>query len=141
MTTFLYRYQPCVTFLGQEIRDLYSGMFPPRWSFLLPSTLWDTMGICDGKRHVNPGHDFSFLTFHSVCLKCRRPGFNPWVGKIPWRREWLLTPVFLLREFREQRNLVGYRPWGRKGLDITECLSDFRFPSFPPLGKVHHCPQ
>ena len=29
------------------------------------------------------------------CLQCRRPGFHPWVGKIPWRRTWQLTPVFL----------------------------------------------
>ena len=29
-----------------------------------------------------------------VCLQCGRPGFDPWVGKIPWRREWLSTPVF-----------------------------------------------
>ena len=29
------------------------------------------------------------------CLQCRRPGFYPWVGKIPWKREWLPTPVFL----------------------------------------------
>ena len=30
-----------------------------------------------------------------VCLQCRRPGFNPWIRKTPWRREWLPTPVFL----------------------------------------------
>ena len=30
----------------------------------------------------------------SAC-QCRRPGFDPWVGKIPWRREWQPTPVFL----------------------------------------------
>ena len=30
-----------------------------------------------------------------MCLQCRRPGFDPWVGKIPWRRERLPTPVFL----------------------------------------------
>ena len=29
------------------------------------------------------------------CLRCRRPRFNPWVGKIPWGREWLSSPVFL----------------------------------------------
>jgi len=29
-----------------------------------------------------------------ICLQCRRPRFDPWVGKIPWRREWLPTPVF-----------------------------------------------
>ena len=37
-------------------------------------------------------------------LKCRRPRFNPWVGKMPWRREWLPTPVFLPGEFHGQRN-------------------------------------
>ena len=35
----------------------------------------------------------------SVCLQCRRPGFNPWFGKIPWRRERLPTPVFRPGEF------------------------------------------
>ena len=41
-------------------------------------------------------------------LQCRRPGFNPWVRKIPWRREWLLTPVFFPGESHGQRSLVGY---------------------------------
>ena len=30
-----------------------------------------------------------------ICLQCRRYGFNPWLGKIPWRRAWQPTPVFL----------------------------------------------
>ena len=47
--------------------------------------------------------------------------FNPWVGKIPRRREWLSTPVFLLGEFHGQRNLVGYSPWGLTESDMTEC--------------------
>ena len=34
------------------------------------------------------------------------------VGKIPWRREWLPTPLFLTGKFHEQRSLVGYSPWG-----------------------------
>ena len=49
-----------------------------------------------------------------------RPGFDPWVGKIPWRREWQPTPVFLPGEFHGQRSLVGYSPWGNKKLDTTE---------------------
>ena len=49
--------------------------------------------------------------------------FNPWVGKIPWRREWLPTSVFLPGEVHEQRNLVGYNPWGHKELNTTEQLS------------------
>ena len=52
-----------------------------------------------------------------------RPGFNPWVRKIPWKREWVATPVFLPGEFHEQRSLAGYSPRGRKELDITEQLT------------------
>ena len=48
------------------------------------------------------------------------PGFDPWVGKIAWRREWLPTPVFWPEEFHGQRSLVGYRPWDhRDGHDLT----------------------
>ena len=41
---------------------------------------------------------------------CRRPGFDPWVRKIPWRRERLPIPVFLPGEFHGQRGLVNYSP-------------------------------
>ena len=40
-----------------------------------------------------------------ICLQYRRTGFDPWVGKIPWRRAWQLTPVFLLGKFHGQRCL------------------------------------
>ena len=53
-------------------------------------------------------------------LQCRRPELDPWVKKIPWRREWQHTLVFLLGEFHGQRSLVGYSPWGDKELDMTE---------------------
>ena len=49
--------------------------------------------------------------------------FNPWVRKIPWRRKRQPTPVFLPGKYHGQRSLVGYRPWGRKELDMTERLS------------------
>ena len=49
-----------------------------------------------------------------VSLQCRRPRFNPWVGKIPWRRKWQPTPVFLPRESHGQKSLAGCSPWGRK---------------------------
>ena len=52
----------------------------------------------------------------------RRPRFDPWVGKIPWRREWKPTPVFLPGEFHGQRSLVGYSPWDCKESDTTEQL-------------------
>ena len=41
-------------------------------------------------------------------------GFDPWVGKIPWRRKWQATPVFLPGESHGQRSLVGYIPWSLK---------------------------
>ena len=53
----------------------------------------------------------------------KRHGFDPWVGKIPWRRKWQPTPVFLPGEFHGQKSLVGHSPWGRKELDTTERLS------------------
>ena len=43
-----------------------------------------------------------------------------WVGKIPWRRTWQPTPVFLLEESHGQRSLAGNSPWGSKELDTTE---------------------
>ena len=58
-----------------------------------------------------------------VCLQCRRPRFNPWIGKIPWRRPWQPTPVFLPGESHEQRSLAGYSPWSCKESDTTERLS------------------
>ena len=46
--------------------------------------------------------------------QCRRCGFNPWVGKIHWRRNWQPTPIFLPGKSHGQRGLVGYSPWGSK---------------------------
>ena len=50
-------------------------------------------------------------------------GFDPWVWKIPWRREWLRTPVFLPVKSHGQWSLVGYGPWYCEELDTTERLT------------------
>ena len=50
----------------------------------------------------------------------RRHQFDPWVRKIPWRRAWQPTPVFLPGEFHGQSSLADYSPQGRKELDMTE---------------------
>ena len=50
-------------------------------------------------------------------------GLDPWVRKIPWRREWQPTPVFLPGEFHGQKSLEGYSPWGHKESDTKEQLS------------------
>ena len=43
-----------------------------------------------------------------------KPEFDSWVGRIPWRKKWQPTPVFLHGKSHGQRSLVGYCPWGRK---------------------------
>ena len=53
-----------------------------------------------------------------ICLQCERPGSDPWVGKIPWRRERLSTPVFWPGEFHG-----WYSPWSCKESDTTEWFS------------------
>ena len=50
------------------------------------------------------------------CRRCRKHGFNPWAGEIPWKRAGQPTPVFLL-------DCEGYSPLGLKQLDMTECLN------------------
>ena len=62
---------------------------------------------------------------HRHCRRCRRHGFNPRVRKIPWRRKWQPTLVFLPGEPHGQRSLVGCSPWGRKESDVTEWLSTY----------------
>ena len=47
-------------------------------------------------------------------LHCRRPRFDTWVRKIPWRRKWQTTPVLLPGKSHGQRRLVSYSPWRQK---------------------------
>ena len=63
---------------------------------------------------------FRRLSGREHTCQCRWPRFHPWVGKTPWRRKWQPAPVFLARESHGQRSLVGYSPWDRKELDMTE---------------------
>ena len=56
------------------------------------------------------------------CRRCKRHGFNPWEGKIPWSRKWKPTPVYLPGKFHGQRSLVHYSPCSRKESDTTEQL-------------------
>ena len=59
-----------------------------------------------------------------ICLQCGRPGFNPWIRKIPWRRKWQPTLVLLPGKSHRQRSLAGYSPWGCKS---QTRLSNFTF--------------
>ena len=56
----------------------------------------------------------SYLSWLRICLQCRKPGFDSWVGMIPWRRKWQPTPAFLPGESHGQRSLAGYSPRGHQ---------------------------
>ena len=73
----------------------------PASSYLYPS------------RFFSMGRPRSLSGKESTC-QYRRPGFDPWIRKIPWRRKWQPTPVFLPGESHGQRSLAGYSPWGRQ---------------------------
>ena len=60
-----------------------------------------------------------WLRWLRICLQCKRPGFNPWVEKICWRRVWQPTPVFFPGEPHGQKSL-GSNPRGHKESDTTE---------------------
>ena len=66
-----------------------------------PATLRQCLGFPGGTSGKEPGCQYR---------RCKRQRFDPWVGKIPWRRAWQPTPVFLPGESQGQRSLVGYRP-------------------------------
>ena len=53
------------------------------------------------------------ISKESAC-QCRRQGFDPWVGKISWRRKQQPTPVFLPGKSHGQRSLTACSPWGQK---------------------------
>ena len=68
-----------------------------------------------------------------ISLHCGRSRFNPYLGKILWRRERQPTPVILPGEFHGQRSLAGYHPWGYKESDTTEQLT--------LSCRYHQCPK
>ena len=95
---------------------------PSIWDFFLFA--WSTsFRICLQNESGFPGgSDCKASACGSICLQCRTPGFDPWFGKIPWRRKWQPTPVLLPGKFHGPRSLVGCSPWGRQESDTTERL-------------------
>ena len=72
------------------------------------------MHVCGhGSLEVGRRHSGKLSGKESAC-QCRRHEFSPWVGKIPWRKKWLPTPVFLPGESHGQRSLEDYSPWDCK---------------------------
>ena len=73
----------------------------------------------------------------STCRNCRKPEFDPWIGKILWRRAWKPTPVFLPRESHGQSSLVGYNPWdhrvGHDWSNLAQTHAELPYDSAIPL--------
>ena len=88
-------------------------------TFSSPGDLPDT-GIEPGSPAFQ---GFPCSSIGRVCLQCRRPRFNSSVRKIPWRRKWPSTPVFLPGNSHGQRSLEGYSPWVAEESDMTEHVS------------------
>ena len=84
--------RPDISFLQISIRigvgGVGVGVFPP-------------VALASGKK------------IHLQCRRHKRHRFDPWIGKIPWRRKWQPTPVFL-------KSLVGYSPWGHKETQLKQ---------------------
>ena len=70
-----------------------------------------SLGFAGGTREKKPA---------CQCRRHKRRKFDPWVGKIPWRRAWQPTAVFLPGESHGQRSLAGCGQWGHEGLDTTK---------------------
>ena len=99
-----------------------------KWEILYDSNYmidWRRQKKCGNSKIISGCQGFpGSAEVKSICLKCGRPGFNPWVGKIPWRRKWQSTTVFLSGESHGRRSLVGYNPWVAKS---RTRLSNFTF--------------
>ena len=99
----------------QALAPISRASFSPRFCFQ------ETIRLCLGVRFRLTGVEgFPHSCQERICLQCRRPGFDPCVGNIPWRRKWQPTPVFLPGKFQGQRSLEGCSPWGRTESDNAE---------------------
>ena len=69
---------------------------------------------------ITKGLMAQWLRIRLQCRSFRRHRFNPWVGKMPWRRRWQPTPAFLPGESQGLWSLAGYSPWGQTESDRAE---------------------
>ena len=92
-----------------------SNLFPTTWTPCLCNQLRLPCAWTSGHPRWVSGKEPA-----CQCRRCKRRGFDPWVGKISWRRAWWPTPVFWPGESHGQRSLAGYSPRG--GKDLQWCL-------------------
>ena len=98
---------------GEHLGFKLSSLLYRKKHLLLPLNLWD---ICYSSQNL--GHPWWHNFKQSNC-QWRVCWFDPWVGRIPWKRKWQPTPVFLSGKSHGQRSLEGYSTWGQKESDMT----------------------
>ena len=133
---------------GTYTPSLSGGVLPSRGkkSMWDGGILWDGQSATVASLEYNLEHITQSLCVHFFIFKMGTPSVciglfhTHWaislavtlLGKIPWRRKWQPTPVFLPGRFHGQRGLAGYSPWGRTQLDTVEragtCTSSHRSP-------------
>ena len=85
--------------------------------------LLPNLDTCNSDAGKHSGELPRWLHTKESAFQWRRVRFDPWVRKIPWRRKWKPTPVFLPGKSQGQRSLMCYNPWGHKESGTTERLS------------------
>ena len=95
----------CQSLLYRKVTQFYIGLVKCSFEFF-HKLLWNFLA--------------NAILITTQYRRRRRCRLDPLVRKIPWRREWQPTPVFLPGEFHGQKTLVGYSPQGHKELNPTE---------------------
>ena len=100
--------------------SVWVARFCKNQKMVILSYIWTS----DKQLIFNPSISWTGLPrWHSgrkPACQCRRYRFSLWVGKVPWRRKWQPTPVFLPGKLHGQRSLAGYSPWGREESNMIE---------------------
>ena len=109
--------------MGFSRQEYQSGLPFPSSSFLTYADKSEKSSGPIGRDHVYLFHHFIhriwatwWLSVKESACQCRKPEFDPWVGKIPWRRKWQATVEFLPGESHGPRSLAGYSLWDHKRL-------------------------
>ena len=134
-----FAFVPCAAKQQSKLLVLKIDILPPVANFsaiFFPlcnrhlSLLFPSEGCCiqfpimftDYRRKMKHQYFRTYSGEDSTCQyrRCKkRCGFDPWVGKIRWRRKWSSTPGFLPGKVHGYRSLLGYSPWGHKQSDTT----------------------
>ena len=121
--------------LDSQFRDFHWQQFFFLLLFKNLFYFWPHLISCRGFPGGSPGKE-------SAC-QFGIPGFDSWVGKIPWRREWLSTPVFWPGEFHSLCIVRGVSK-SQKGLSNLHTHSRWNFPNQGlnscPLQRKHRAP-